>query len=247
MRFCFLFLSMVFFTLCADAQFSVQYKYGLTTTDAQDEHSRLVGESEVFNLSHEVGLAYWFKLKERRVEFHPSINYGTNQDMDVTIDGSTKEYNWQSFYLDVPMHIYLLDFEGDCNCPTFSKDGNVFEKGAFVYFSPGIGYHLFDDYYASGSFIGAGDYKVETNNSALNFRATLGMGIDIGLGDLITITPSVGFAYGTAVQRDLLDGLDTEIESVDMVEASNAYTQFLPALRLTFRPDYLKERRGMFR
>ncbi len=247
MRFCFVFLSMVFFAFSANGQFSVQYKYGITSSNAQDEHSLLVDDNQVMQLAHEIGLAYWMKLKERRVEFHPSIVYSTNQDAITTIDGPSKDYNWQSFYLEVPVHIYPLDFDGDCNCPTFSKDGNVFEKGVFVYAAPAVGYHLFDNTYESGSFIGTDAFTVETNNSAINFRGTVGVGIDIGLGDLLTITPSVGFAYATAVQLDLLDGLDAQVTSVMEIESSNSYTQFMPALRLTFRPDYLKERRGMFR
>lgn len=247
MRFCFVFLSILFFSFAANAQFSAQYKYGITKTDAQIEHGRLVSDSEVHDLTHEVSLAYWFKLKEKRVEFHPAVVYGTNKDERTGIDANTQQYHWQSFYLEVPMHIYPLDFDGDCNCPTFSKDGNVFEKGVFVYAAPALGYHLFDDFYSTDLSVGGPQFMVDSNNSAINFRGTLGVGIDIGLGDLLTITPSVGFGYSTAIGWDLLDQLDNEVDVANDIESSNSYTQFLPAIRLTFRPDYLKERRGMFR
>ncbi len=246
MRLAFLTLLGLFLSSSVFSQFSVKYGYDVTKSKWQDEHARLGKSNAVHSQAHEIGLAYWFKLKERRVEFHPGLIYATSTSAESTIDGPNYNYDWQSFYVELPVQIYPLDFEGDCNCPTFSKQGSVIEKGAFVFATPAVGYHLLDGRNSDTTIAGMGE-EVSANNTGVNVRATIGIGLDLGIGDLITITPQLGYALGTSLGWDLLNELDRIDDTVDNVDSESSYTQFLPAIRLSFRPDYLKDKRSMWR
>ena len=130
--------------ICAyslSAQFSASYSYNINSTDWQDQYAETHADHDVFLTTHEAGLAYWFKLKQKRVEFHPGVIYGTSSTND---ESGANIADWQSFYLSVPIQIYPMDLEGDCNCPTFSKDGGFIKKGFFVFIAPEAGYHMLD-------------------------------------------------------------------------------------------------------
>ena len=112
-----------------------------------------------------VGLDYWFRLKEKRVEFLPEISYEKyQQDFGLTKD----EISTLNFYFNT--NFYLLDFEGDCNCPTFSKGGNFFEKGFFLQVSPGISY--FTSNFASEI--------LDVTDKKMSFGVGIGAGVDAG-------------------------------------------------------------------
>ena len=243
MRYSFTALLLCICFISSQAQFSLQYKHSINNTEWQNTHSELADIGiDVFSNNPEVTLAYWFKLKNKRVEFQPGISFAWNHENANVIDGSNYDYKWNSYYLDVPVHFYLLDFEGDCNCPTFSKDGSFFEKGVYVYVSPGIGYHDIQSSLDYGNLAG-GIFNVESDNTAINGRIAAGVGVDIGLFDLLTISPSIGFAYGSSIQWDLINRIDEQVNDASTAQAMSSYTSLHPGIRLTFRPDYLREKR----
>lgn len=83
-------------------------------------------------------------------------------------------------------HLYPLDFEEDCDCPTFSKEGPGIQKGFFFHVSPGIAYDNF------GMKTDVGDVN---ENSVINFKLGGGIGLDIGINDMVTITPIYTYNY----------------------------------------------------
>lgn len=158
--------------------------------DYQDAH--------FFQNGYQVGVDYWFRLKDVRIEFLPEGRYASYDASPVSVwDGG--EMQWQSLSFHLNTNIYPLNFFGDCDCPTFSKQDPLFEKGFFLQLSPGIHY-LIQSYRS--------DFKLELNKEAtdLAYSIGLGAGLDIGLSDWITITP-----YGrlTRVFDGAWEGFDT--------------------------------------
>src|SRR6187200_496232 len=80
----------------------------------------LFGQSEILdevNLSQD-GMIFsiedGFRLKQKRLEFHPGIGFRTTWNND-NYDGF-----FHSIDMDLNTAIYPFDFAGDCHCPTFS-------------------------------------------------------------------------------------------------------------------------------
>ena len=121
----------------------------------------------------QVGVEYHFRLKSNRVEFHPLLGYRRSFD-----DGYGSHLT--SIDFDFNTAIYPFDFEGDCNCPTFSKQGTLFKKGFFFEFQPGLGYQTI---YIT---------PLENEHSSnLVFKLGGAVGLDIGLSDQYTLSPFI--------------------------------------------------------
>ena len=89
------------------------------------------------------GADYTFRLAQKRVEFFPELNYSFTETTSPVIDtrGSQVTLEDKAFGFYFNTNVYIFDFEGDCDCPVFSKDGNFLKKGFFLQLSPGINYH----------------------------------------------------------------------------------------------------------
>ncbi len=131
-----------------------------------------------------VGLDYWFRLKRKRLEFTPELNY-TSFSGQYDLDDIVNEFDFKQYGLFLNTNIYPLDFANDCDCPTFSKQNDFFKKGFFIQISPSI--TMLDKTQTKGD-------EINTQND-LQFGLGLGAGIDIGLLDLLTITPLVRYTH----------------------------------------------------
>lgn len=178
---------------------------------------------------------YWFRLKEKRVEFLPEAGYYRSFSRSVT---SGYPNTLRAFYFRLNTNVYLLDFGSDCNCPTFSKQNDVIKRGFFVELSPGVEMRKFDvDYLDDGQMLATRTFKKTV--------PTLygGIGLDIGLSDLITVTPNVGLTYaiGTA-----WDGLEDFLDVPQHARTGSRRDEdliFNAGVRIMFRPDYVSGRR----
>lgn len=228
-----------FLYLSASAQFSVSGKYSI---NSYPEWEEIIDGSSISNSGFvgdgfEYGISYWFRLKNYRVEFLPEISM---QNLK-SVDQSNQAYGFakQSYYLGFNTQIYTLDIEGDCNCPTWGKDGSFVQKGFFVGLNPAIGYHTLE---IEDIEIPAGNQTV----NKINFRMGVSTGLDIGITKWITITPYAVLNYTPALGWDNLENV-ASFGAVDMNIDKSKIWEIQPGLRLMFRPDYLKEQRGMFR
>lgn len=143
--------------------------------------------STLKDIGGELAVHYWFRLPKKRVEFQPTLYFGSTQGDGF--DGSLKELGFQ-----FKTNIYLFDFGTDCNCPTFGKQGPSLQKGFFIQLSPGYALYNFN----------AATADIE-NTSGFTFGG--GAGIDFGLSNLLTITPIASFRYATQpyFENDVLD------------------------------------------
>lgn len=119
---------------------------------------------------YEVGVGYWFRLKNKRMEFIPEVSYGS-----ISADGTG---NITTFGFNSNIQIYPLDFHSDCDaCPTFSKEGGLIKKGFYWIINPGL-------------------LLVDSDiNSNFTYRVGLGGGLDIGVTNLLTVSPFAMYSF----------------------------------------------------
>jgi len=158
-------------------------------------------------------LFYWFRLKNRRIEFLPEVGYiGTINNSDALFVTQL-----QKILISFNTDIYLFDLEGDCNCPTFSKQGGYFQKSFFIEITPSMDIQFFELAQFDGD---------EFSDKTMSFRIGLGAGFDIGVSDMVTITPTIGMNWSTTPSWQKLIGID------------GGEWIFTAGLRALFRPDY---------
>jgi len=227
-------LLLVCFTIItSSAQFGIRAKYSsneFSTWENALRDSPSSNTNEILNSSFGVGVDYWFRLKEKRIEFLPELSYGlkTTSSIDDNVSVS-----FQNFAFNFNTHIYAFDLVGDCDCPTFSKQGPTLKKGFFFLVSPGVSMnmHNYDT-----------ELPSETSNSATDYsiRFGVGAGYDIGINDLVTVTPIVSYNVGTSVTGDHLE-FSQYFQQVD--DLSSSWNHLLFQLRIGFRPDYVNKYR----
>ena len=215
----FAFILALFFCIPIWGQFGVRVKFN-NNNFSDFNNNQLTQDRSAFSGSLEIGLDYWLRMKNYRIEFLPEISYERNTEDIIT--GNKVTFSAISFFLNT--NIYFMDFQGDCDCPTFSKEGGFVAKGLHLILSPGIS-----------------KYSFKVNNFTegegnLNWNAGIGLGMDIGVNDLITATPFVLYRYRSGLKWDSLE------EFVNNGDTDTSANQFQFGLRIGFRPDYQKPR-----
>ncbi len=171
---------------------------------------------QVLSSSQEIHLDYWMRLRDTRIEFYPYLSYH-----QAATDIAGTDFQLRQIGAGINTHIYLFDLIGDCDCPTFSKQGGFFKKGFFFMAGAGV------DYSEKGY---DGDYA-DGNLDAV-FHG--GMGLDIGINDLLTLTPLLQIQYYPDMSgHDLGPQFGRE-----NLNYSTSLTQLQFGLRLGIRLDY---------
>ena len=222
----------LFIGLQASAQFGVRLKYNSSDFPNFNKHfnTEFGGNPKVFGSGVEAGVDYWFKLKKRRIEFMPELAF-SYASTSLNIQGLDK-VSLTGYHFNFHTNIYALDLEDDCNCPTFSKQGASFNKGLFFHFTPGLGY-----YTTKSTFVDQQEYSLEVKD--IVFRAGVGIGLDLGVSDLLTLTPILSYYFHSKMNWNYPPGTG------DLPPYNVADNQKLLqlTLRLGFRPDYTSGRR----
>ena len=225
----------LFFLLCIllstamAAQFGLRAGYGTSHfADWQGfAYSRIDDRNASFLPNgYSVGVDYWFRLKKRRIEFMPEVGYA--QFSPSSVDGV--DYKLASINAIFNVHIYPLDLAEDCNCPTFSKQGNTIKKGFFVHAAPVFRYYLQN---------AKGISEITSKSAAVGFRA--GLGIDIGLSNFLTLSPMVAYEYTSSANwKKLAAAKDTPIDNGDI---SSNHSGITGLIRIGFRWNEGRRRR----
>ncbi len=187
------------------AQFGLRAQYGFADFTADAPIRDRVDSQN----GYEVGLHYWFRLKNKRLEFFPEISYAA-LDQDQPGAAEALSFTYRRLGVRFPARIYPLDFASDCDCPTFSKQNDLIKKGFFVELAPG--------YFYDQSSIS----QIDREDSHGQAEVSLGVGLDIGINDLVTITPLVSYAWGMLAPEQGIS-----LQNVARV-----------GLCVTLRPDY---------
>ncbi len=194
----------------AQAQFGVRAQLALATIQSD------VAEQSPPAFEHQgiqVGAWYWFRLKNIRIEFTPELSYGYFKHDQATADISTT-FEMKQFGLSVPINIYPFDFDSDCGCPTFAIDNDFIQKGLF--------FQLIPAYFISTFELLNGTTVDDNQNNYAGIGA--GVGLDIGINDLITVTPLINYFHYP---------LTSDSEPRPVHEQDVRF-----GLRFSFRPDY---------
>ncbi len=185
-----------------------------------------VQEYDVLSDGLSFGIDVWFRLKNYRIEFLPELNYG-QYNLTVETDDEFIELRTGIGSLFLNTHIYFLDFVGDCNCPTFSKQGPTISKGLFLQISPGISYT-------------SNTAEAESGNNSTNSMAVSiagGLGIDIGITEMLTITPFGGIRYFPRVEWNSLSQITEDYFLLEIKDEKSSLMQPYAGIRLGFRFD----------
>jgi hypothetical protein len=178
---------LLLFSTSLFGQFGFSYRYQMPKADdweqALIETYDLATEGSSFlEEGHLVAVHYWFRLPNARVEFLPEIQFGLMDKEYATNTDQTDLFSLRQLGLALNIQVYPFDFYGDCNCPTFSKTDPLFKKGFFIQAAP-----LFS-FFQNTHKSEPQSYQTETTA----FGYYIGAGLDIGLSDLITLTPHLG-------------------------------------------------------
>lgn len=173
----------------------------------------------LYHREFEAGIDYWFRLTKSRIEFTPELSVGySSQSISELPDFESTLWKYNVL---LNIQIYALDLEGDCNCPTFSKQGATINKGLFFQLVPKLTYNN-------------EKLLANQNSTSLNhwtYGVGIGMGLDIGISDLLTVSPIVTYFINSSFNSLWVPGVDDNPSQV----------QF--AIRFGFRPDYAHRRR----
>ena len=217
------------FCFLAYAQFGVRATYNALQAPQWETHlnDALTLEQDALDFNtFSYGVDYWFRLKNHRLEFFPTLSYLSSKNH--LENGGIRDINLKMLSFHLNTHIYFLSLKGDCDCPTWSKSEPIFEKGLFLLLSPGIDY--FSGNYSVLNTIDS--VPTTEKSSTLNGSIALGLGLDIGLSDLITITPYGGVRWHT---KTSWEGLLLDFEELDPNPSS--LRQLFGGIRLGIRLD----------
>jgi len=178
---------------------------------------------DFYDASYGLAIDYWARLKNYRWEMAPTLsaNFGTKATTDLF--GGADLSMWGAKF-HIKNNLYLLDFKNDCDCPTFSKQSGWFSKSFFLQVAPGVAFHQQS----------AKVEDVAGKNIDNRFQAELGLGagFDIGISDLITISPYFNYVITSPTSSDFI--------SVNEGLEKFRTNHFLAGIRLGLRPDYAR-------
>lgn len=234
-----LMLLFCFFGSTLKAQIGMSYGYiqqeNLTWDQILLEKGILSAEETIFSQGHRLSLEYWFRLPKQRIEFYPELNISI-QESSFSDNLFTYQINLQAinYGLDLKTQIYFLDFKGDCDCPTFSKNDPIFKKGIYLLLSPGV--------YIQNKSINSSSqtFSMDQVNQSVNLKLGAGFGLDIGITDLVTLSPFYLFELHKKTEWNALKSLpQSSISILDPIQDSAAMiNRHIFGLKIHFRFDY---------
>jgi len=131
--------------------------------------------------------------------------------------------------------IYPMDFGGDCDCPTFSNQSTLIKKGFYFELSPGLGYYT-SHFNTTQPFVANPEgEKITTSEDGFAYKVGLGIGLDIGISNLVTINPYAMYNYHFG--RNYINAVGTLLPTVEIDQGGNDMSQLELGLRFAIRFD----------
>ena len=217
--------SFLLLTSNIQAQIGIHGAYGVEIIPGVDFQSNLTGENfEIPGSRLYFGVGYQFKPFNSRIEFFPTLNGAYKK---VTFSNGFG-YDNGTLELRGDVNVYLFDLEGDCQCPTFSKQGNFFTKGFFLTVSPNL--------VGLQSTIETENLKVVSRQ--LKFGFGFGAGLDLGLSDWITLTPYVRYDQVVNYSSDYFDNILQGNADISVMDQSDRIARVSSGIRLLITRPY---------
>ncbi|NRA52240.1 MAG: autotransporter domain-containing protein [Phaeodactylibacter sp.] len=227
----YLFAGLMLLTLSLNAQIGITGGYRINNAPDWDYPSSVSFNDDLNPLANSwaVGVDYWIPLGQTRIDLLPELSFGQSVQ-EMTLISDQLEFTQNAYSLFLNANIYIMDLEGDCDCPTFSKSGDFFQKGFFLQLSPGISY-----FQNTIERLNADVEDIE--DDAIAYSVGVGAGLDIGLSDILTLTPMVGFRYYFPSEWAGLDDILLTAEPDPLFETESNIRQVWAGLRLGVRFD----------
>lgn len=187
----------LFFAGCLLAN-NLSAQFGLSASYRSTQDQFLATPSDQSNAlenGYEIGLDYWFRLPQKRIEFLPTLTYGNYKDVVLTygnrgIAGSSAiGMDINEFGFQFRTNVYLFDLGTDCDCPTWGKQGPAFHKGFFLQLAPGV------SHFRSSVTVNEEGFPLEESSGQTLFNLGIGAGIDFGISNLVTLTPQITYRH----------------------------------------------------
>lgn len=157
---------------------------------------------------------YRVRIKKVRIELFPELAFSSLKN---DTGGGALENNIFGVHLNA--NIYLFDLEGDCDCPTWSKSGNVFQKGFFLQAAPGV----------NNMEIQFNSITEVDSKRDFFWDIGVGAGVDIGIAEFLTITPIVKYYFAPNAKWEYLEDL-----TANEVSTKSNVGQFYAGVRMGF-------------
>jgi len=209
MRFIFALFSIAFFTNISFAQLEGGLSGTYFTQTLPEWETVVFGfRSNERLLKSGYGQAIDLKIagfENYRIQFH--LNAGTN---NATTSLEDRAFKLRKNDIGLSGKIFFLSLEADCDCPTFSREAGLLEKGLFAEFLTGASFFQAEM---------TNDNSIISEDNGVTFKIGFGLGVEIGITDLVTISPFVRYQrYFNAEWEDLQQDLTTFDPSTTMEE-----------------------------
>ncbi len=213
------------FSYSLEGQWGLRAGFNLNQASSWDNFFSTVETSNqsVFQTSFSVEVDYWLRLRNQRIEFYPYLSY---QQATSELAVSNIDLRLRQIGGGIKTHIYLLNLVDDCDCPTFSKQGGLVKKGFFLLGGIGV------------DFAQKAVAEETLRDGNIDVRGTIGIGLDIGVNDLVTVSPFIAFnRYFDVSWHEV--GASFGQPTTDV---SSNINQIQLGVRIGFRPDYNQRR-----
>lgn len=124
------------------------------------------------------GLNYRYKIPNTGFEFLPGISYSLALENNLG-------FSLQRFTFDLPIKVYPLNMEGDCDCPDFSLRNKFFEKHLFFLLTPSYNYDI--------KKLKSESKNLQFSNSY--FKIGLGVGMAIPFSENLSLSPAISYNW----------------------------------------------------
>ena len=148
---------------------------------------------DLFGQSFKIGVDYGFSLRYYRVSFFPEVTFLRSAYEINSLNGEYLTFDLMQIGFNFKTFVYPLDLlsKKSMQCPSFHRGMDKFTKGWFILFQPEIVYsskELIDYHNSTGSYIPEED-------AGLVFGFGIGTGLDIGISESFSITPSLLYSF----------------------------------------------------
>lgn len=219
-------------TTFSQAQWGLMINYSSNQTEnwkLGDNPDGSFRERSILGEGFSASIDYRLRIPRTRVELLPALGIGyssrTFTEYPNASVAAPLEFSVRYTGFNLPVHIYFLDMDGDCDCPTFSRQGPSLKKGLFLMVSAGINYlDLSLENYPE---------NIDQRSWAGNFG--LGLGLDLGVSKQLTISPLFRAIYSPSVHWDKLVPADSSMAIQPDFTTTSPLLQFQPGIRLGFQ------------
>lgn len=151
-----------------------------------------------------------------RLGFIPELgySYATGQSGNLTV---TDKYNITQAVVKLGIQLFPFDLNGDCNCPSFGRQNDFFQKAFYIKVIPGASYQWLN-------------LEGELNANNYVFSVGAATGLNIALSELLTIAPEINYQR---IFNAKWEGF-SEFQHVEGVTDETAASTLGAGIRLSF-------------